>query len=143
MKVALLDRLAEAGEIWQKISNFDIDDPLAKLPFSACLAHEMGWSFEFTQLAICEYKKFMLLCSQMPGQTVPSTHVDTVWHMHLLYTRNYQRFCHEAIGCEFIHHQPASGDDEEALEFKSLYRETLQRYLTYFNQKPPIEIWGE
>lgn len=103
----------------------------------------MDWDEKFVGLAISEYKRFTLLCTLYPEQTVPSTHVDTVWHMHLLYTRNYQKYCREALGQEFLHHQPASGDEDEAAEFKELYSETLDRYKLHFGVQPPKEIWGE
>ena len=83
------------------------------------------------------------MSSMFPGEIVPSTHVDTVWHMHLLYTRNYQQFCREALDREFLHHEPASGDEEEIEQFRSMYKETLQKYEQFFGTKPPSEIWGE
>lgn len=136
-----IDKLT--AERWARIESFTLDQPGVPLPFSKCLAHEMGWDAAFVELAILEYKRFTLLCTLYPEQTVPSTHVDTVWHMHLLYTRNYQKYCREALGQDFLHHQPAGGDEEEAAEFKELYLTTLERYRRLFGEPAPKEIWGE
>ncbi len=38
--------------------------------------------------------------------SMPSQVVDDLWHEFILYTRNYQDFCHEAFG-RFMHHTPA------------------------------------
>lgn len=139
--VSLFDKVT--AERWERIQAFSLDLPGAPLPFSKCLAHEMDWSPEFADLAISEYRKFTLLCTLFPNETVPSTHVDTVWHMHLLYTRNYHRYCREALGQEFLHHEPASGDDAEAALFKQMYSTTLHRYKELFALIPPIAVWGE
>lgn len=37
---------------------------------------------------------------------MPSQAVDDAWHEFILFTRNYQQFCHHALG-RFLHHVPA------------------------------------
>lgn len=143
--------LAEAGDFiaqdelvlerWQRVLNFRFDDETAQVPFSEALAKEMDWSVEFRDLAIREYRKFLLLCSIYPGLMVPSIDVDTVWHWHLLYTRSYQRFCREALGQDFLHHEPSRGGPEEESLYADMYEESLKKYKMHFGQ-PPAEIWG-
>ncbi len=54
--------------------------------------------------------------------------IDLMWHIFLLYTREYQDFCQEYFG-EFIHHQPdiAPGLPQE----DSFYEQNLNRFLNY------------
>lgn len=125
---------AELSERWKKISSFEF-------PFSAALDNEMGWEPEFRQAAENEYRKFAFLSSLFPETMVPSVHVDTVWHMHLLYTKSYQNFCQEALGVQFLHHEPATGAESEDQMYKSLYVNTLTVYEEFF-AKPPLAIWG-
>jgi hypothetical protein len=132
---------SELAQTWNRICSFELDDVDAEKPFSAVLAEEMDWDAPFTQLAISEYKRFMLLVSIFDDRMVPSIDVDTVWHLHLLYTRSYQKFCRGALGLPFVHHEPAKGNSGENAEYKQLYRETLARYRELFG-KPPEIIWG-
>jgi len=128
---------------WQRAKEFVLDDPTAEEPFSFTLKHEMNWDDAFTELAIVEYKKFMVLSSLFPedGMT-PSLHIDTVWHMHLLYTRSYQRFCREVLNCSFLHHEPSTGGEEQEVMHKGSYRQTLDKYAGAFGMQPDQKIWG-
>lgn len=119
---------------WQRIESFE-------LPITDALASEMDWDLAFIQIASMEYKKFVFLSSLYPDRMVPSIHVDTVWHMHLLYTRSYQNFCRNALQVEFLHHEPSSGGSEEESKYKSLYLNTLIVYEEFFGS-PPVAIWG-
>ncbi|MBX9877523.1 MAG: glycine-rich domain-containing protein-like [Candidatus Obscuribacterales bacterium] len=133
---------AELSELWERIQSFEIDDPTAEEPFSAVLREEMDWDNNFIALAIEEYKRFMLLTKLYPDRMVPSVHVDTVWHLHLLYTRNYHLFCKNALSSDFVHHEPSKGGNEEDSFFAGLYDDTLSRYQDVFARIPPEEIWG-
>lgn len=127
--------------IWQRVCAFELDDTAAVTPFSVVLAEEMDWEQQYVLLAIAEYKKFMLLAKLFDGKMVPAIDVDTVWHMHLLYTRSYQSFCEKALGQSFVHHEPAKGNSGEIDEYTELYAFTLERYREIFG-KPPAIIWG-
>ncbi len=133
---------AQVKQRWERIQAYEMDDPSCAASFSKGLATEVGWDADFTQLAIGEYKKFILLSSLYPDSMVPSIHVDTVWHWHLLFTRSYQKFCKQAIGQDFLHHQPGSGNEEEDKLYRDLYKETLARYEEFFGS-PPTAIWGK
>ncbi|MBX9721242.1 MAG: hypothetical protein K2X81_07600 [Candidatus Obscuribacterales bacterium] len=127
---------------WKRIRAYELDDPSCAPSFSKGLAAEVGWDADFTQLAIDEYKKFTLLSSLFPESMVPSIHVDTVWHWHLLFTKSYQKFCREALGQDFLHHQPGSGDEAENKLYRDLYKDTLAKYEELFGI-PPASIWGQ
>lgn len=137
-----LEPLSGVSSRWEKIRLFEFDDPNAKQPFSKALAVEMEWEHEFALQVIEEYRKFMLLASLHPDSMVPSIHVDTVWHWHLLYTKSYRRFCQIALERDFLDHNPGSGDEEEEEHFRRLYKRTLACYENYFGAPAPQSIWG-
>jgi hypothetical protein len=59
------------------------------------------------QLVIQGLKDYFYLCNQSPKQTVsmPSQVVDDLWHEFILFTKDYQDFCHQAFN-KFLHHIP-------------------------------------
>lgn len=131
----------ELDERWRKICSFDFDKSGLPGAFAERLALELDWSQEHCLLAINEYRKFMLLASQSPGNTVPAVDVDSVWHFHILHTRLYQKFCTLALDLNFLHHDPSFGSEEEEAGLKEMYRQTVSRYKAIFGACPS-EIWG-
>jgi hypothetical protein len=128
---------------WQRVEGFVIDDPDAEEPFSLVLADKMFWSKELTAFMIQEYKKFMLMCSLFPeGSITPSVDIDTVWHLHLLYTRSYFRFCSEALDVPYLHHEPSKGGTDDRTFHEGSYDETLVKYQEVFGTEPPEAAWG-
>jgi hypothetical protein len=53
-------------------------------------------------------REYFHLCHGADGRMVamPSQAVDLAWHEFILFTRQYQTFCHRALG-RFVHHTPA------------------------------------
>ncbi|MUV03051.1 hypothetical protein GN157_04950 [Flavobacterium rakeshii] len=97
---------APQKELWDKISNFRLDDPDASFTFSARLARENGWTKEYTNSVIEEYRKFIFLCCVSKSSATPSDPVNQVWHLHLTYTKSYWiNFCKSTLQRE-IHHNP-------------------------------------
>ena len=52
---------AEQADLYRRIQKFSVDNPSSDFPFSRRLAQENGWTDEFTQRVINEYKKFAFL----------------------------------------------------------------------------------
>jgi hypothetical protein len=129
--------------LWQAINAYDIDAADAALPFSRRLARDNGWSTDFARRAIAEYKRFIYLAC-VSGRTVtPSEEVDSVWHLHLIYTRDYwNRFC-AALLKRPIHHGPTEGGKAEADRYRDCYRETLDLYRIEFGTAPPDDMWPD
>lgn len=125
---------------WPLVRDFALDDPTAQRPFSTRLRDANQWTDEFTAEAIGEYRKFMFLCRVAGHPLTPSVVVDSVWHMHLLYSRNYLAFCEKVIG-RFVHHDPGKGNDTESERFSKQYIATLVAYRKHFGS-PPESIWG-
>lgn len=52
------------------------------------------------------YKDFMYACMTTKTRIGVFPEVDELWHTHILFTRDYARFCRE-VGGKFIHHTPS------------------------------------
>jgi len=128
-------------DLWRRIEDFSIDDPLASVKYSDKLAYFNGWSKGYTKRVIEEYKKFIFLCCVLPGGASPSKPIDEAWHLHLTYTHNYwKEFCNTVLGKE-IHHFPSRGGPEEKEKHSYWYENTLKAYFNYFEKEPPGDIW--
>jgi uncharacterized protein (TIGR04222 family) len=128
-------------ELWEKIQNFQLDDPTSAFPFSKKLSKENNWATAFTHRAIEEYKKFIFLCCISPTGASPSAIVDEVWHLHLTYTDSYWiMFCKHTLQKD-IHHHPSKGGETENEKHINWYENTLQLYEATFDMKPPGDIW--
>lgn len=128
-------------DLWCRIKDFSIDDPLASVKYSDKLAFHNGWSKDYTKRVIEEYKKFIFLCCVLPGGASPSKPIDEAWHLHLTYTQNYwKEFCEQTLGKE-IHHYPSKGGTEEDQRHRSWYDATLEAYQNLFEKEPPEDIW--
>lgn len=127
-------------QLWDRILNFELDDPDSSFPFSHRLMRENDWSMQYALRVILEYKRFMFLICVSDHPMTPSDEVDQVWHLHLLYTESYWvDFCKETLERD-IHHGPTRGSEERG-QFKSLYHQTLERYEELFGEMPPQDIW--
>jgi hypothetical protein len=132
---------AAQEDLWQRIKNFEIDDPEAALTFTERLARENGWSLEFAVRAVDEYKKFMFLLCIAPHPLTPSDQVDQVWHLHLLYTESYwEEFCHNVLQRK-IHHGPTKGGKSEHDKYSDWYAKTKSLYAEVFGAHPPGDLW--
>lgn len=139
----LLAENPELLERWQRIENFDIAQNKKRSKFTATLTTMLKQDEKFSELALLEYRKFMLIKCLYPDQDFcASFFVETVWNTHLLYTQCYRDFCKNALACEFVHHDPAKGGSAEESQRMECYVETLLKYETVFGMPPPPEIWG-
>lgn len=132
---------AEQVALYERIQAFSLDQADAQLPFSQRLARDNGWSLEYAQQVIEEYKKFAFLAVAAEHPVTPSDHVDQAWHLHLSYTRSYwDEFCPQVLQTP-LHHGPTLGGQAENEKFDDWYRQTLDSYAAFFDQAPPSNIW--
>lgn len=127
-------------DLWKKVQLFNLDEQQGEYDFSIRLASENGWTTNFTQKAITEYKKFMFLVATQNKMVSPSEIVDIVWHQHLLFSNSYKMFC-ELLGKQ-IQHIPSTHHKNEASKFKDAKDLTEKIYREYFNE-PPNDIWKQ
>ncbi|WP_009631163.1 glycine-rich domain-containing protein [Synechocystis sp. PCC 7509] len=129
-------------ELYKRIQAFSLDRPDAQLSFSKRLARDNGWSLDYAQQVIKEYKKFAFLAVTAEHPVTPSDQVDQAWHLHLTYTRSYwEEFCEQILQVP-LHHAPTLGGQAENQKFDNWYSKTLESYEQFFGQIPPIEIWS-
>lgn len=57
---------------------------------------------------LLKFNNFLRLSSLMP----PNQLVDDLWHLHIIYTREYFNFSEKVYG-SYLHHTPTSKDDLE------------------------------
>ncbi|MBE9250136.1 hypothetical protein IQ226_13445 [Dolichospermum sp. LEGE 00240] len=132
---------AQQEELYQNIQKFSLDDADAVLSFTPRLAKDNGWTIEYSQRVINEYKKFAFLAMIAGHPVSPSSQVDQAWHLHLTYTHSYwDDFCGKILH-KPLHHNPSLGGYSEQEKFRRWYEKTLISYEKIFNELPPIDIW--
>lgn len=128
-------------ELWQRLTEFSLDENEVVWPFSKRLAHENNWPKVFAARAIKEYKRFVYLACVSPEPLTPSDAVDEVWHLHLAYTRSYWKELCRGVLRGDLHHGPTRGGGAEDRKFRSSYAKTLSLYQSEFDEAPPADIW--
>ncbi|WP_416666379.1 TIGR04222 domain-containing membrane protein [Egbenema bharatensis] len=127
-------------QLYDRIQAFSFDQPNATLPFSQRLARDNGWTIDFANRAIQEYRRFTFLAIVAGHPVTPSDQVDQVWHLHLTYTQSYwNEFCPNVLQAP-LHHCPTLGGDTEQDKFNRWYSKTLESYTHFFGQ-PPTDLW--
>ena len=128
-------------ELFERIRGFVLDQAGVTFPFSHKLAKENGWSVEYAQRVIEEYKRFVFLGVAAGHPVSPADAVDQAWHLHMTYTQSYWgEFCPKVLGRPF-HHLPAQGGIEEADKLQDWYGKTIESYSRFFGEAPPSDIW--
>jgi hypothetical protein len=123
-------------EIISSIEALDLD------PIEVKLMDEdegYGWSRDYADLMVREYRRFLHLNILHPDRTIVcSTEVDKVWHAHILDTRKYAEDCERAFGF-FFHHFPYFGmrGEEDAAELQRAFDESSALYEQEFGEKRP------
>jgi uncharacterized protein (TIGR04222 family) len=125
-----------------RIASFEFDEPDAMDPFSNRLARDNRWSPEYTARVVVEYKRFLLLAATAEHPVTPSDAVDQAWHLHLLYSADYRRFCRKILG-RTLDHGPSRGGALQRAGFMQAYERTLLGYSASFDETPPKDIWPD
>jgi uncharacterized protein (TIGR04222 family) len=132
--------LEKQQQLYQRICDYELDDPSHEVGFLAHLMRANGWSRSLALGAIEEYRKFVFLALEADHQVTPSDQVDQVWHLHLLFSDAYWNdFCPRVLGRP-LHHHPARGGPKERDQFHELYRATIRSYRQHFGE-PPADLW--
>ena len=132
--------LDKQQQLYQRICDYELDDPSHEFGFLAHLMRANGWSRPFALRAIEEYRKFVFLALVADHQVTPSDQVDQVWHLHLLFSDAYWNdFCPRVLGRP-LHHHPTKGGQAERDRFHELYRATIHSYRQHFGE-PPADLW--
>ena len=124
----------EQYAVWQKIIDFEFP-----MGFEERLAKEQGWTIRFTEDAMNEYLKFMFLSKFAGHKVTPSTVIDEVWHLHLIYSESYWDVLCGKILDHKLHHVPGNGYGDEDI-FRGQYELTLKSYKIAFGD-PDEKYW--
>lgn len=133
---------AEHQDLWRQLTEFQFDEPDADYNFTRRLAKRNKWSFEYAQLVLEEYRKFLFLLGAAGHMVTPSIAVDEAWHLHLIYTYSYWELLCVRIFKRPMHHHPGNGKSDNNKIFAAIYERTLVDYQGFFGT-PPEEIWGK
>jgi uncharacterized protein (TIGR04222 family) len=124
----------------ERVEGFELDERGVAFAFSHRLARDNRWTLPFARRVVREYKRFAWLAARSGHPLTPSDQVDQAWHLHLIYSASYARFCNGTLGAP-LHHHPTQGGAQEAVKFRAWYQRTLEAYRTCFGQEPPPDIW--
>jgi hypothetical protein len=126
--------------LWERIVAHPFEVADHALDFLHRLAREKAWSLDFARGAIAEYRRFAFLCVGAPEPRTPSEEVDEVWHLHLVYSRDYwDVWCAQVLQAR-LHHDPTPGSPEAQRRYREQYAATLAAYEDYFGP-PPETYW--
>ncbi|WP_147363214.1 glycine-rich domain-containing protein [Deinococcus sp. RM] len=122
--------------LWDELRAYALPEGLL-----ARVAREQRWTPAYAQRAALEYRRFLLL-STLGAPVTPSAVVDEVWHLHLLFTRDYWERLTPLLPTP-LHHEPGGGQPGEPLRFRAQYEATLDAYARTFGERPPADIWPD
>jgi hypothetical protein len=98
------------------------------------------WTPERFESAVLEYRKFLHLCKHNPeARLIPGRDVDTIWHRHMLNSRQYMEDCDRYFGY-YLHHNPHSRIQAESQQANGDWVNTLELYEITFGY-PPVQGW--
>jgi hypothetical protein len=127
-------------EIHPKVAHLDLEPIMVKAMDSE---EGFGWTLEFTQQIVAEYKKYLTLCLENPNlPIVPSSLVDKFWHLHILDTQKYQEDCSRVFGY-FLHHFPYFGmrSEQDAKNLQQAWADSCTLYKKRFGELD-INLWS-
>lgn len=125
--------------LYQHLRDFHFGPLDARLTFCARLARENGWTENYAQRVVEEYRKFLVLAATGTVPVTPSDEVDQAWHLHLAYTESYWNdLCRDVLG-KPLHHGPTRGGARQNTKFRELYDKTLARCGFLLVIKSPLQ----
>ena len=133
----------EHRALWEKLKNFQFDNPRATYPFSRRLADEsFNGDLQYALQVIDEHRKFLFLLAVTGRWVTPSLDTDECWHLHQCFTGSYwDDLMGKVIGKPLGHH-PGNGSTEDEVKFQAIFERTLSDYARYFGE-PPQRTWGK
>ena len=111
----------------EQIDNFDYSNLVWKMK------QENGMSEDYINKGIENLKRYYVVALLDPlNEHAVSELVDPFWHTHILFTKEYNKFCKD-IFKGYIHHTPLNQSDASEVEKVSkLYEYTIETYNNIF-----------
>jgi len=100
---------------------------------------QRGWGGEKFDIALTEYKRFLILKVLHPEKSfAPTSLMDEIWHLHILDTKAYMRDC-KSIFNKYFHHAPSFGQynsEEQNSRLVNSRRNLEELYPEHFGEPP-------
>jgi hypothetical protein len=128
-------------QLLEKLNQMRIEPEGAALTFAARLSAENGWSLNYAQRVLTEYRRFLFLAVTAGHPVTPSDEIDQAWHLHLTYTRHYWETLCGQILKRPLHHGPTLGGAQEDDRYLEQYDRTIAAYTQTFGHAPPSDLW--
>ena len=151
-RIAALDRTAgdhircSAANVAEVTLNqgWVVSEASASLLQARCERQQPGWGTLKSKRVLSEYERFLTLkvqCRDFDDQLLlPCPLVATVWHLHVLDTKQYALDC-AAICGRLINHDPDIDVDQQAQRLRR--QRTALKYAQHYGCQPPGGIWGD
>jgi hypothetical protein len=130
-------------QLLEKLNRMRIEPEGSVATFAARLSNENGWSLDYTDRVLFEYRRFLFLAATLAHPVTPSDEVDQAWHLHLTYSRHYWEVLCGQILKRPLHHGPTQGGAKEDARYHEQYQRTLEDYRAAFGGEPPVDIWPD
>lgn len=118
-----------------------IDSIIFPANFLNILMQRLLISSEIAVALFVEYKKFLLMNLISEFSIAPSGLVDEVWHLHMLFTREYFDCCKALKGNIILHVPLIENSQSEKENLKGFYDKTLSLYEELFGVTPDLKFW--
>ena len=101
-----------------------------------------GYTDEEMKILSKELRRYFILCDKCKGLGMYSTDVDNLWHMFILFTKEYAKFGEDVFG-HFLHHTPEDNSNLSDDEKKQAYKNFVNFITVYEDtfQQPIHSIW--
>ena len=100
---------------------------------------QSGWGGEKFDIALAEYKRFLILKVLHPEKSFsPTSLMDEIWHLHILDTKAYMIDC-KSIFNKYLHHSPSFGHyntEEQNSRLVNSRRNLEEMYSVHFGEDP-------
>jgi hypothetical protein len=130
-------------QLLEQLNRMRIEPEGAATKFVSRLANENGWSLDFANRVLTEYRRFLFLAATSGHPVTPSDEVDQAWHLHLTYTWHYWEILCGQILERPLHHGPTLGGAYEGKRYLEQYDRTFATYVEAFGHTPPADIWPD
>jgi hypothetical protein len=128
-------------QLLEKLIRMRIEPEGAAMTFAARLSSENGWSRDYAERVLSEYRRFLFLAVTAGHPVTPSDEIDQAWHLHLTYTQHYWEILCGQIFERPLHHGPTLGGAQEDNRYLEQYDRTIAAYTREFGHAPPVDLW--
>lgn len=137
--LCLPPQIIETFHVIEKIAtDFDLSDVTLRY----CAEH--GLPRHVGDLHARELLRYFVISTLFEDVSFPMAGPsDHFWHIFLLFTRKYNRFCEDVAG-KFLHHEPICADSESSSSAEQdleRYNLLLDIYEYLYGIVPPTEVW--